>query len=71
MIIRPAQTFGAEDRYFSYYARFRGLSFGFVPLLDHGTKTYKYPIYVRDIAQATMNILSDPDSAGQTFELLG
>ena len=72
VIVRPAQTYGAEDHYyFYYYARFRGITLGTIPLIDHGKNTFKYPIFVRDVAQATMNILSEPDSIGQTYELLG
>ena len=72
VVVRPAQTFGAEDHYyFYYYARFRGLTNGTIPLINHGRNAYKYPIFVRDITQATMNILSDPNSIGQTYELLG
>ncbi len=72
VIVRPAQTFGAEDHYyFYYYARFRSLTKGNIPMIDQGRNTYKYPIFIRDVAQATMNMLSDPSSVGQTYELLG
>lgn len=45
-IIRPADTFGHEDRFFNYYAGFRAFPFSMVPLLDAGTKTHKMPVYV-------------------------
>ena len=42
-----------------------------LPLLDKGLKTYKYPVYVSDIATAVMNIISDPDTQGKTYEFVG
>ena len=45
-IIRPAETFGHEDRYFNYYAKFRMVAYGTVPLSNYGLNIYKYPVYV-------------------------
>lgn len=70
-IIRPAATYGNEDRYFNYYASLRGIPFNMLPLLEKGLKTYKYPVYVSDIATAVMNIISDPDTQGKTYEFVG
>ncbi|XP_002736180.1 NADH dehydrogenase [ubiquinone] 1 alpha subcomplex subunit 9, mitochondrial-like [Saccoglossus kowalevskii] len=43
-ILRPAQIYGREDRYFNDYANHR--FFGGVPLYPGGTKAVKQPLYV-------------------------
>lgn len=46
-IIRPADIYGHEDRFLSYYASMRGFPFHLVPILDRGNNTHKLPVYVR------------------------
>jgi NADH dehydrogenase (ubiquinone) 1 alpha subcomplex subunit 9 len=70
-IIRPAATYGAEDRYFHYYASLRVFPLGMVPLMDMGLNIYKYPVSVSDIATAVVNIIGDKSSQGLTYELVG
>lgn len=70
-IIRPGPTFGHEDRFLHYYASLRVFPFGMIPLLGGGVKTNKMPVYVADIATAAVNILSDPSTAGRTYEFVG
>ena len=45
-IVRPADTFGHEDRFFNFYGKLRALPLGLIPLMDYGLKTQKMPIYV-------------------------
>lgn len=70
-IVRPADTFGHEDRFFNFYAKMRALPLGLIPLVEYGLKTHKMPIYVGDIAGAVANIVSDPTTAGNVYELTG
>ena len=71
IIIRPAATFGAEDRYFNYYASLRVFPLGMVPVLDKGVGIYKYPVSVSDIASGVVNIINDPSISGATYEFVG
>lgn len=71
-IIRPARIFGREDRFLlNYYAKFKALPLGFVPLMGHGLKVFKYPVSVVDIAKAVVQITADHSTAGITYELVG
>ncbi len=68
-ILKPAQIFGREDRYFNHFANQR--LFGGVPMFVSAYKTVKRPVYVADVGQAIMEVIRDPDTAGMTFELVG
>ncbi|XP_077994727.1 NADH dehydrogenase [ubiquinone] 1 alpha subcomplex subunit 9, mitochondrial-like [Glandiceps talaboti] len=68
-ILRPAQIYGREDRYFNHYANHR--FFGGVPLFFSDRKALKQPVYVTDIAQAVMNVIKDRETIGKTYELAG
>ena len=70
-IMRPANVFGAEDRFLNYYASLRLLPLGFIPIEKRGTQTYKQPVYVIDVAKAVLSAMKDPSSKGQTYELIG
>lgn len=70
-IIRPAATYGSQDRFINYYASLRGIPFGFFPLLKKGIGIYKYPVFVSDIAQGVVNIINDQSSVGSTYEFVG
>eukprot|EP00731_Ephydatia_muelleri_P024803 Em0016g1074a len=70
-IVRPSETFGHEDRFFNFYAKLRALPLGLIPLVEYGFKTHKMPLYVGDIAGAVANIISDPSTAGNIYELTG
>ncbi|XP_022088368.1 NADH dehydrogenase [ubiquinone] 1 alpha subcomplex subunit 9, mitochondrial-like [Acanthaster planci] len=68
-ILRPAQMFGREDRYFNHFANQR--FFGGVPLFFSAGHIVKRPVYVADVGQAVMEAIRNPETAGMTFELVG
>ena len=70
-IIRPAATFGLEDRYFNYYASLKVFPMDWVPMMNHGVGVYKYPVSVVDIAKAVIQIVVDSRTMGTTYELVG
>ena len=45
-IVRPADIYGHEDRFLSYYASLRVYPFNLVPILGRGNDTKKWPVYV-------------------------
>jgi uncharacterized protein YbjT (DUF2867 family) len=72
IILRPSLVFGPEDDFFNRFARMARLS----PLLPlvMGGKTRFQPVYVGDIAQAILKLVSCTEvqkHAGKTFELAG
>uniref|UniRef100_UPI002541B001 NADH dehydrogenase [ubiquinone] 1 alpha subcomplex subunit 9, mitochondrial n=1 Tax=Euleptes europaea TaxID=460621 RepID=UPI002541B001 len=69
IIMKPAEMFGREDRFFNYYANMRW--FVGVPLISLGKRTVKQPIYVVDVAKAIINAIKDPDAKGKTYALAG
>ena len=46
IIMRPADIFGPEDRFFNYYARPWRKMATYMPLWKSGDQTIKQPIYV-------------------------
>lgn len=70
-IIRPADIWGQEDRFLRYYAHFWRRTLQLVPLWQRGENTIKQPVYVSDVAQAIVNAIKDPDTAGQIYEAVG
>lgn len=68
-IFRPSVLFGPEDKFLNTLVRIMRLSPVF-PLFGRG-HTKLQPVYVGDIAEATLNALKDPNSSGLTFELGG
>ncbi|ODM93835.1 NADH dehydrogenase [ubiquinone] 1 alpha subcomplex subunit 9, mitochondrial [Orchesella cincta] len=70
-IFRPADIWGQEDRFVKYYAHHWRRFFQWVPLWHRGEKTIKQPVYVSDVAQGVINAIKDPDTAGQTYDLIG
>ena len=68
-IFRPSVLFGPEDKFVNTLARILRLSPLF-PLFGRG-HTKLQPVYVGDIAEATLNALKDPNSSGKIFELGG
>ncbi|CAL8079298.1 unnamed protein product [Orchesella dallaii] len=70
-IFRPADVWGQEDRFVKYYAHHWRRFFQWVPLWHRGEKTIKQPVYVSDVAQGVINAIKDPDTAGQTYDLVG
>lgn len=68
-IIRPSIVIGPEDEFFN---RFAALA-QFLPALPliGGGRTRFQPVYVGDVAEALHRAVSDPQTAGKTYELGG
>jgi NADH dehydrogenase len=67
-IVRPGAMFGPGDALFSTFANLaRWLPV--LPLIGGGTRLQ--PVFVEDVAEAITNILVDPGTVGQTYELAG
>ena len=67
-IVRPGAMFGPGDALFATLAELARL-LPVLPLIGGGTRLQ--PVFVEDVAKATTNILSDPGTIGQTYELAG
>ncbi|XP_033112885.1 NADH dehydrogenase [ubiquinone] 1 alpha subcomplex subunit 9, mitochondrial-like [Anneissia japonica] len=69
IVIRPAQIYGSEDRYFNHFANQR--FFGGVPLYPSAWKTVKRPVFVTDVAEGIVLACKDKTADGKTFEFYG
>ena len=67
-IVRPGAMFGPGDALFATLAELAQL-LPVLPLIGGGTRLQ--PVFVEDVAKAITNILSDPGTVGQTYELAG
>ncbi|XP_038842814.1 NADH dehydrogenase [ubiquinone] 1 alpha subcomplex subunit 9, mitochondrial-like [Salvelinus namaycush] len=70
IIMKPAEMFGREDRFFNHFANMRWFGKA-VPLISMGKKTVKQPVHVVDVAMAIINAIKDPDANGKTYALVG
>lgn len=70
-IIRPADIYGQEDRFLRYYSHMWRRQMRYMPLWYKGERTVKQPVFVSDVAQAIINAIRDPDSAGQVYQAVG
>jgi len=68
-ILRPSVVFGPEDDFFNRFAAMALISPA-LPLIGGGRTRFQ-PVYVGDVAEAVCRALSDPATAGQTYELGG
>lgn len=68
-VVRPSIVFGREDDFFNKFAGMASMSPA-LPLIGGG-KTRFQPVFVDDVAAAFATILSDPATAGKTYELGG
>jgi uncharacterized protein YbjT (DUF2867 family) len=68
-ILRPSIVFGPEDGFFNRFARMSQLS-PVLPLIGGGHTRFQ-PVYVGDVADAVMAVLTQPEMAGRTYELGG
>ena len=68
-ILRPSIVFGPEDGFFNLFAAMARLS-PFLPLIGGGRTRFQ-PVYVGDLADATLACLDREDSKGRTYELGG
>lgn len=67
-IFRPSVVFGAEDQFMNMFAKLAR----FFPVLPiAGAQAKMQPVFVLDVAQAILNVMSQPWAAGQTFDLAG
>ena len=68
-IVRPSIVFGPGDGFFNKFAAMAQIS-PVLPLIGGG-KTLFQPVYVGDVGQALARMVTDPATAGQTYELGG
>jgi uncharacterized protein YbjT (DUF2867 family) len=68
-IFRPSTVFGPEDDFFNKFGWLARLS-PVLPLIGGG-KTRFQPVFVGDIARATVKVLGDATTAGKIYELGG
>lgn len=68
-ILRPSLIIGPEDGFFQRFARMNILAPA-LPLIDGG-KTKFQPVYVNDVAQATLACLRDASTRSDIYELTG
>ncbi len=68
VVLRPSLVFGTEDKFFNRFANLARSS-PVMPVIA-GDSRFQ-PVYVGDVADATMAALTHPDAAGKTFELGG
>jgi uncharacterized protein YbjT (DUF2867 family) len=68
-IFRPSIVFGPEDNFFNRFAAMARLS-PVLPLIGGGTTKFQ-PVYVGDVADAALQVLTDEATAGETYELAG
>ncbi len=65
---RPSVVFGPDDHFLNLFARMQAL----LPVMALGGADARFqPVYVGDVAQAFVEALDDPASAGRVFELVG
>jgi NADH dehydrogenase len=68
-VLRPSVVFGPDDDFFNRFARLAAMA-PVLPLFGGG-KTRFQPVYVGDVAQAVARCVTDPSTAGRTYELAG
>lgn len=71
VILRPALTYGMEDRWLMHHAgMFRSSGKAF-PLYKKGLGITKMPVLVNDVAMAIYEAIKSTESAGRTYQLIG
>ncbi|HEY3798242.1 MAG TPA: complex I NDUFA9 subunit family protein [Caulobacteraceae bacterium] len=68
-ILRPSVVFGPDDAFFNKLAQIAALS-PVMPVFGGGEARIQ-PVFVADVARAVAAALSDPATAGRTYELGG
>jgi NADH dehydrogenase len=68
-ILRPSVVFGPEDQFFNRFAAMATIS-PVLPLIGGGETRFQ-PVYVGDVADAVVECLEDPATAGRIYELGG
>ncbi len=69
VVLRPSIVFGPEDEFFNLFASMAQLAPA-LPLIGGGRTRFQ-PVYVGDVADAVVRVLTDPACAGKTYELGG
>lgn len=67
-VLRPSVIFGAHDRFLNTFATLQQFA-PFVPLAAAGARFQ--PVWVQDVAEAIVQVLADPATAGRSFECTG
>lgn len=70
-IVRPAIIYGQEDNFITHYMNAWRRNLKTVPLWKGGEKTEKQPIYVGDVAAGITAIVTNPETAGKTYQFVG
>lgn len=68
-ILRPSLIFGPNDSFFNKFAGLAGMAPA-LPLIGGGHTRFQ-PVYVQDVAAATLAALGQSDRAGKIYELGG
>lgn len=68
-ILRPSIVFGPEDDFFNRFAALARISPA-LPLIGGGHTRFQ-PVYVCDVAEAVLRCVTEPETAGRTYELGG
>ena len=69
VILRPSIMFGPDDNFFNRFAALARIA-PVLPLIGGGDTRFQ-PAYVCDVADAVVAALTNPDTAGRTYELGG
>ncbi len=69
VIFRPSIVFGQGDGFFNKFGEMAAVS-PVLPLIGGGATRFE-PVFVGDLARAFAKAVSDPDTAGKTYELGG
>ncbi|MDF1747451.1 MAG: complex I NDUFA9 subunit family protein [Alphaproteobacteria bacterium] len=69
VVVRPSIVFGPEDSFFNRFASIMRIA-PLLPLIGGGEQKFQ-PVYVGDVADAIVKVITDPGAAGRTYELCG
>lgn len=69
--IRPSDIYGLEDRLITYYLDLHKLPRKYIPMLNRGLETFKYPVYVVDVAKAILKCVEDNLTVGKAYDIHG
>ncbi|XP_076630532.1 NADH:ubiquinone oxidoreductase subunit 39 isoform X2 [Colletes latitarsis] len=70
-IVRPSDVYGQEDHFMTnYMSSVRRLARR-IPLWKKGTVTEKQPVHVSDVAAGIAAIVTNPRTAGKTYQFVG
>ncbi|XP_067932549.1 NADH dehydrogenase [ubiquinone] 1 alpha subcomplex subunit 9, mitochondrial-like [Watersipora subatra] len=71
VIMRPADMWGDEDRFVSYWAKHWRKHLEMMPVWKQGKHTIKRPVDVMNVAQGVVKAILDKDAVGSTIECVG